>query len=78
MKVKKFSPKFIRYLFLYDTKYILCQDSIVGLALNGPGIESRWGARFSTPVQTGSGPTQPSVQRVSGRFLGRNAAEEWR
>jgi len=29
----------------------------VGIAtaygLDGPGIESRWGARFSTPVQTG-------------------------
>jgi len=31
--------------------------SIVGIAtgygLDGPGIESRWGARFSSPVQTG-------------------------
>ena len=23
--------------------------------LDGPGIESRWGARFSAPVQTGPG-----------------------
>ena len=32
-------------------------DSSVGIAtcygLDGPGIESRWGARFSAPVQTG-------------------------
>jgi hypothetical protein len=32
-------------------------SSVVGTAtaygLDGPGIESRWGARFSAPVQTG-------------------------
>ena len=26
-----------------------------GYELDGPGIESRWGARFSAPVQTGPG-----------------------
>ena len=34
--------------------------SSVGIAtryrLDGPGMESRWGARFSAPVQTGPGP----------------------
>ena len=34
------------------------RDSSVGIAtaygLDGPGIESRWGKRFSAPVQTGS------------------------
>jgi len=33
--------------------------SVVGIAtgygLDGPGIEFRWGARFSAPVQTGPG-----------------------
>jgi hypothetical protein len=33
------------------------RNSAVGIAtryeLDGPGIESRWGARFSAPVQTG-------------------------
>jgi hypothetical protein len=33
------------------------RDSVVGIVprygLEGPGIESRWGARFSAPVQTG-------------------------
>jgi len=33
----------------------------------GPGIESRWGARFYTPAL---GPTQPSVQCVPGFFSG--------
>jgi hypothetical protein len=35
------------------------RDSSVGIAtlcgLDGPRIESRWGARFSAPFQTGSG-----------------------
>ena len=26
-----------------------------GYGLDGPGVESRWGARFSAPVQTGPG-----------------------
>jgi hypothetical protein len=33
-----------------------------GYGLDGTGIESPAGARFSTPVQTGLGPTQPPVQ----------------
>jgi hypothetical protein len=47
--------------------YAICmgsRDSSVGIAtrygLDGPGIESRWGARFSAPVQTG-----PEVYPVS-------------
>jgi len=44
--------------------------SSVGIAtdygLAGPGMESQWGARFSAPVQTGPGPTQPPVQWVPG------------
>jgi hypothetical protein len=40
--------------------YCVCgSGSVVGIAtgyvLDGPGIESRWGARFSVPVQTGPG-----------------------
>jgi len=35
------------------------RDSSVGITagygLDGPRIESRWGARFSTPFQTGPG-----------------------
>jgi len=36
----------------------VCRDSSVGVATrygpDGPGIESRWGAKFSATVQTGS------------------------
>ena len=48
-------------------------DSSVGIAtryeLDGPGNESRWGARFSAPVQ-GLGPIQPPVQWVPGHSRG--------
>jgi len=30
-------------------------DIATSYRLDGPGIESRWGARFSAPVQTGPG-----------------------
>jgi hypothetical protein len=37
--------------------YLMGRDSAVCIAirymLDGPGIEPRWGARFSAPVQTG-------------------------
>ena len=38
--------------------------------LDGPGIESRWEARFYAPVQTVPGPTHPPTQWVPGLFLG--------
>ena len=58
------------------------RDSSVGIAtrygLHGPGIESRWGARFSTPVQTGPG-AQPSLLYNGYRvFPGGKAAGAWR
>jgi hypothetical protein len=43
----------IRYSYLF----LVGRDSSKGIAtryrLDGPGIESQWGARFSAPVQTG-------------------------
>ena len=48
--------------------------SIVGIAtgygLNGPGIESRWGARFSAPLQTGPGAHPASYTMGTGSFPG--------
>jgi hypothetical protein len=51
--------------------------NVVGIAtlygLDGPGIEPRWGRafqQFSTPDQTGLGPTQPPVQWVPGHSRG--------
>jgi len=48
-------------------------DSSVGIAtgcgLEGPGIESRVGARFSAPVQTGPGVHPASCTMGTGSFL---------
>ena len=41
-----------------------------GYGLDGPGIESRWGARFSTPVQTGPGAHPASCTIGTGSFPG--------
>ena len=48
--------------------------SVVGIAtgygLDGPGIEFRWGARFSAPVQTGPGAHPASCTVGTGSFPG--------
>jgi len=50
------------------------QDSSVGIAtcygLDSPGIESRWGARFSAPVQTGHGAYPASYTMDTWSFPG--------
>ena len=38
--------------------------------LDDPGIESRWGARFFTPVQTGIGAHPASYTMGTGSFPG--------
>jgi hypothetical protein len=55
------------------------QDGSVGTAtsygLGGPGIEFRWGARFSAPVQTGPGTRPASYTTVCpGGSSGRGVA----
>jgi hypothetical protein len=55
-------------------KVAVGQDSSVGIetgyGLDGPGIESRWGARFSAPVQTGPGAHPASCTMSTGSFPG--------
>jgi len=50
------------------------RDSVVGIAtrygMNGPGIESRWGARFSAPVLTDPGTHPASYTMGAGSFPG--------
>jgi hypothetical protein len=41
-----------------------------GYGLDGPGIESRWGARLSAPVQTGPGAHPASCTMSTGSFPG--------
>ena len=58
---------------LLDTLHIyslMGRDSAVGIAtryaLDGPGIESRWGRDFPHPSRPVLGPTKPPVQWVPG------------
>ena len=39
-----------------------------GYGLDGPGIESRWGAKFTAPVQTGPGAHPASCTMGTGSF----------
>ena len=41
----------------------------IGYGLDVPGIESRWGRRFSAPVQTGPGAQPASCTMGTGSFL---------
>jgi len=55
--------------------FFLCgPGSVIGIAtaygLDGPGIESRWGARFSAPVQTGPEAHPASCTMGTGSFRG--------
>ena len=43
---------------------------VTGYGLDGPGIESRWVARFSAPVQTGPGAHAASCTMGNGSFPG--------
>ena len=58
----------------FRTPYFGGPGSIVGIAtgygLDGPGIESRWGARFSAPVPTGPGAHPASCAMGTGSFPG--------
>ena len=57
----------------YASYYIVnCGPGCVatGYGLDGPGIESRWGAGFSAPVQTGPGAHPASCTMGTGSFAG--------
>ena len=58
--------------------YVQRMGSSVGIAtgygLDGPEIESRWGARFSSPVQTDPGAHPASCTVRTGSFPGVKSA----
>ena len=62
---------FIRFNFTL-TLFIVDRDSSVGIAtrygLDGPGMESRWGERFSALMQTGPGAYPVSYIMGTGSF----------
>ena len=57
------------------------RNSSVGISirygLDGPGIESRWGAKFSTPVQTGSEAHPASYKMSTESYPEGKAAGAW-
>ena len=63
-------------MFYFGTLYPFVgrRDSSVGIAtrygLEDPGVESRWGTRFSPLVQTGPGAQPPSYTVGTGSFSG--------
>jgi hypothetical protein len=54
--------------------HLLEPGSSIGIAtgygMDGPGIESLWGARFSAPVRTGPGAHPVSCTMGTGSFSG--------
>ena len=64
----------INFILCVYSHYLGDRNSSVGIAtryvLDGPGIESRWGARFSAPVQTGPGAHPASYTLRTGSFSG--------
>jgi hypothetical protein len=59
---------------MFKVSYIPYTFSVVGITtgygLDGPGIESRWGAGFSAPVQTGLGAHSASCTMGTESFPG--------
>jgi hypothetical protein len=49
---------------------IFCNYIATGYGLDGPGIESRWEARFSAPAQTGPRAQPASCTMGTGSFSG--------
>ena len=63
------------YVYIYILYiHIVWAGIVVSVAtscgLDGPGIESRWGARFSAPLQTGPGTHPVSYTMGTGSFPG--------
>jgi len=67
---KTFRPALFNLLNLFNRS----RGSSVGIVtcyrLDGPGIESRWEARFSAPIQTGSEAHPASYTMGTGSFPG--------
>jgi hypothetical protein len=71
----------IHVAFRAFTSFRGSRDGIVGIAtryrLEGVGIESRWGPRFSAPIQTGSEAHPASCKMSTESFPGVKAAGAW-
>ena len=70
-----YTTKILRLLSILNFYHSVCGPGIsVGIAtgygLDGPGIETWWGARFTAPVQTGPGAHPASCTMGTGSFPG--------
>ena len=76
-----FTSSFFRFILRYLISDLLMffsffvgRDIVVGIAtcygMDGPGIESRWEAKVSTPVQPGPGAHSASCTMSTGSFPG--------
>ena len=65
---------------LFDISFFSCSSVgiVTGYGLEGSGIETRWGARFSAPVPTGPGAHLASCTMGTGSFPGVETAGVWR
>ena len=65
---------YVNKAFYFIDQYSPGRGFTVGIAtcyrLDGPGIKSRWGARFSVLVRTGPGAHPPPIQWLTVLFLG--------
>jgi hypothetical protein len=69
IRVQVYGCVYVNPLTVYCVSY--WWDGIgTGYGLDGPGIESRWGVRFSEPVQTGPGAHPASYTMRIGSFPG--------
>jgi len=74
----KFSQNLSKKLLLYAACGPGSMVSIAtGYRLDGPGIESQWGARFSAPVQTGPGAHPAPCTVGTGSFMWVTMAGAW-
>ena len=73
MKLSSLTKSYINK-YPTDNNLTVGWDSSVGIVthygLDGPGIKSQWGARFSTPIQTGPGAHPTSYAVGTGSFPG--------
>ena len=60
-------------IYGYYNSYLVTAKGPSSYGLDGPGIESRWGARFSAPVQTNPDAHPASYAVGTGYFPGGKA-----
>jgi hypothetical protein len=70
--IRLYYCKEVRRIQMAQYSYLLCPTThtVVRYGLEGPGIESRWGQTFFTPVKTGHGTHPTSYKMGTALFPG--------